>query len=152
MLKRYKKALVISTISFVSILSLIAIVLCPIWRRNNETSFASRKQYWCIEENYKFDDYNKVISEWIIVESRQSADSRKSTTQPQFVINSRETAFIRNGNLVIRTFRRNGTYHTPMMLSVQSYSPSNHEGSFSSIEPPSLYKFGKVDLQKWLKI
>jgi hypothetical protein len=85
---------------------------------------------WCIQKNYTFNNIETIGYEWHIQDSL--SDNRINTDGIENYINNNETLFVRNGNLIVRAFRQNGTYLSARLLSKTAFTPSNHKGGIDS--------------------
>ena len=71
----------------------------------------NRSSYWCVQKEYKFNDWNKINSDWNIGWNSSLSSINGSSEYVYHSEQNYSTVFIRNGNLVIRAYRQNGTYY-----------------------------------------
>lgn len=80
-------------------------------------------------KRYQFNDANVANREWHVQDLNRSFQDRSNRGWHYArIFDNHSNAFIRNGNLIIRAFRRNGRYATAQLGSTTSYTPSDFEG------------------------
>ena len=78
---------------------------------------------WCTEYSSTFDNMSDVNAHWIVINN-----AFIDQVATNYTIDRDETVFTRDGNLVMRTFQRNGTDYWSRLRSKHAFSPSKHQG------------------------
>ncbi len=73
-----------------------------------------------------------INNEWYIQDNRSSSKDLARMGWENY-LNNEETVFVRNGVLVVKAFRLNGTYYSARLRSKQAYSPSIHKGEYFQV-------------------
>jgi len=94
----------------------------------DKTSIVKRgKPIWCIQKDYHFNT-DTINYDWLVADDRFPEELLTVFKDMDNYTNSEKTVFIRNENLVIRAFLKNGTYHRAQLWSTIAYTPSSYNG------------------------